>query len=173
MRAPGPRIVLFTGDGKGKTTAAYGMALRFLGHGKRVLIARFCKNLPSGETIALAGFPGLAILDSARGMPPPPGHPDYPEHIEAAEALFAAAAARSPGYDCILLDEICVAVNRRLLPEDRAVAFLKSLTPGQTAVLTGRAAGVGLLALADTASEALCLKHGYRNGIAAQAGVER
>ncbi len=172
MHPPAPRIVLFTGDGKGKTTAAYGMALRFLGHGKRVLIARFCKNAPSGETTALAGVANLAILDSTRGMTPPPDHPDYPEHVKAAETLFADAVARSRNYDFILLDEICGAVRKNLLPEDKIVAFLESLAPDQTVALTGRAASVGLLALADTASESLCLKHGYRKGITAQAGVE-
>lgn len=167
-----PRILVFTGDGKGKTTAALGMAWRFLGHGKSVLLVRFCKNRPSGETLALAAYPGALILNSTRGMTPPPDHPDYPEHREAARSLLAEAAGAAAKFDLVVFDEVCGAIKRGLLEEASVLAFLDTLASFQTLACTGRGASLGLLARADTASDIIPLKHAYGKGIPAQEGVE-
>ena len=166
------RIFLFTGQGKGKTTAALGMALRFLARDRKVLLVRFCKNRPSGETAALERFPTVRIIGSSHGMTPDRSHPGFPDHAAAAKTLFAAAVELAPGFDFLILDEICCATARGLVDEKAVTAFLDSLRPDQAAALTGRDAGLALLAAADTASETLCLKHAYARGVDAQEGAE-
>ncbi len=167
------RILVITGPGKGKTTAALGIVLRSLGHGKKTLLTRFTKAAPSGELDILSKLPGLTILSGDCGMTPPREHPDYPRHAAAAQFLFAKTRAAAADYECIVMDEICGAVGKDLLREDEVVAFLDTLSPDQIAVLTGRGAGLRLIAAADTVSEISCLKHGYWRGFQAQEGVER
>ncbi len=140
--------------------------------GKRVLLARFCKNKSSGELTVLSRFSNLTILSSTHGMTPPPDHPEFSSHVAAAEALFQEVKAIAATFDMVMLDEVCGAAARGLVNEEELIAFLASLTSKQTAVLTGRGAGVRLLAVADTVSEILSLKHGYQSGITAQEGVE-
>ncbi len=166
------RILIVTGPGKGKTTAALGIVLRGLATGGKVLLARFTKAAHSGELDILGSLPGMTILSSSRGMTPPAGHPDYPRHVAAARDLFERTRAAAPDHRFIVLDEICGVVARGMLAEDEVAAFLAGLRGDQTAVLTGRGAGPGLIAIADTVSEILCLKHGYARGIEAQRGVE-
>ena len=166
------RILVITGPGKGKTTSAMGIILRSLAHGRRTLLARFAKTFHSGELAVLENMPGLTILAGDRGMTPPPSHPDYPLHVAAARELFSRVAERAGDADTIVLDEICGITSRGMIDEAEVVAFLKGLRPGQAAVLTGRGAGLDLLAAADTVSEVQNLKHGYARGIAAQPGVE-
>lgn len=169
---PKARVVVVTGPGKGKTTGALGMVLRALGHGKRVLLVRFCKAVFSGELAILAELDGVTVHSGPRGMTPPPDHPDFPQHVRCARDLFAQAVLDAPGFDMIVLDEICGAAARGLVDEEDVVRFLEGLRPEQTAVLTGRDAGLRLIAAADTVSDIQCLKHGFRRGITAQEGVE-
>ncbi|MCL2000234.1 MAG: cob(I)yrinic acid a,c-diamide adenosyltransferase, partial [Planctomycetes bacterium] len=86
--------------------------------------------------------------------------------------LFTETRRAAPDSDCLILDEICGVTARDMIPESEVVDFLASLRGGQTAVLTGRGAGPGLIAAADTVSEILCLKHCFREGIEARKGVE-
>lgn len=166
------RVLVVTGPGKGKTTSAMGVVLRSLGHGKKVLLARFAKTSRSGELEILSRLEGLAILAGDRGMTPPRTHPDYPKHVAAARDLFARTREAAPGYDLLVLDEICGITSRNMLAEDEVTAFLAGLRPDQAAVLTGRGAGLKLLAAADTVSEIGCLKHCYACGVKAQEGME-
>ncbi len=170
------RILVLTGEGKGKTTSALGMLLRALGHGRKALLVRFCKAAPSGELAALGRFAEsgeFAIHSGDCGMTPPRDHPDFPRHAAAARRLFAIARAAAPGYGMIVLDEICGAVSRGLLEEGDVIAFLGSLGPEQAVILTGRDAGARILAAADTVSEIRCVKHGHAQGIPAWDGIER
>lgn len=166
------RILVITGPGKGKTTAALGMILRTNARGGRTLLTRFAKVTHSGELDILGRLDGVTIFNGDRGMTPPPTHPDFPLHVAAARELFARTVAAAPDHDMIAMDEICGIVSRGMLDEDRVVDFLRGLRPDQTAVLTGRGAGMKLIAVADTVSEIQCLKHGYTRGITAQKGVE-
>lgn len=167
-----PRILLFTGNGKGKTTAALGVILRSLSYGKRALLVRFAKARHSGELTILEKLPGMKILNSRVGMTPPEGDPSYPDHEAAAEELFREAERLAPEYDLIVLDEVCGLASRGVLDEQRVAGFLATLSPDQTAVLTGRGADPALIAAADTVSEILCVKHAYARGISAQEGIE-
>ncbi|MCC8189228.1 MAG: cob(I)yrinic acid a,c-diamide adenosyltransferase [Planctomycetes bacterium] len=166
------RILVFTGPGKGKTTAAIGMAVRFVGHGRRVLFVRFAKTRPSGEVQVLSSLPGVTLLAGDCGMSPPPDHPDFPRHQTAARRLFVAAQAQAGTNDLLVLDELCGITARGMVAETEVVSFLARLRADQTAVLTGRGAGTALIAAADTVSSIESVKHAYHRGIAAQPGIE-
>ena len=169
------RTLIFTGEGKGKTTAAFGMALRAAGHGQKVFILQFLKsNAESGELLACSHLPQIEVVQMGRGFVPPPDHPAFASHREvAAQALASANQAVASGkYDLIILDEICGAIARGLIDEDAVIALLGA--PARTAciVLTGRHASERLIGQADTVTEMRCLRHGYAQGIPAQEGVE-
>lgn len=168
------RVLLFTGEGKGKTTAALGMALRAVGHGQRVLILQFIKADSSvGEIAALREMNGIEIIQTGRGFLPPSTNPAFAEHREAAERGLSLAeeAIGSGEYDLVVLDEICVAVAKGLLHEEDVVRAI-SINRPVTLVLTGRNAGERLISMADTVSEMRCIKHGLKNGWKKQTGVE-
>ena len=172
---PDVRILVFTGDGKGKTTAALGMALRAAGHGLPVAIVQFIKaDGTVGEIQAMARLPGVTIVQTGRGFLPKPGDPALTAHqaaaregLDQARRIVAAGQAR-----LVILDEICVAVARGLLDEADVLAVLRQAPAGTCIVLTGRGASESLLAAADTVTEMREVKHGLQRGIAAQAGVE-
>jgi cob(I)alamin adenosyltransferase len=169
------RILIFTGDGKGKTTAALGMALRASGHGMRVLILQFIKaNEAVGELTALKKFPGVEIIQTGRGFVPSATDPDFPEHRQAAyQGLeMAAKALRSKKYDLMILDEICTAMDKGLILEDQIMELMEEGGEVSCLVLTGRGATQRLIAEADTVTEMRSLKHGLCEGITAQKGVE-
>ncbi len=166
------RIIVITGPGKGKTTSAMGVVLRCLACGKSILLARFTKVANSGELDILRDLPGLDIMSGAYGMTPPKEHPDYPKHAAAARELFAKTCSVAPQYDALVLDEICGVTEKGMVTEEDVVRFLSNLRSDQTVVLTGRGAGLGLIAVADTVSEVQDVKHGFRKGIVAQEGVE-
>ena len=169
------RILIFTGDGKGKTTAALGMALRAHGHGIPVAIIQFVKSdVKTGEFAVLSRLPGVEIFVTGRGFVPPETDPLFADHRRAAaEGLrIASEAACSGRYGLVILDEGCYAVARNLISEDFVLRLLKEAAPGVTIVLTGRGATQGLIAAADTVSEIRCVKHGFDTGRTAQIGVE-
>jgi cob(I)alamin adenosyltransferase len=169
------RVLLFTGDGKGKTTAALGMVLRAAGHGLRTLVLQFIKNdSTSGEIAALERFDGVELRQCGLGFIPPETHPEFAAHkSKAQEALRLAEEAMAGGrYDLIVLDEVCVAVAKGLIDEDRVIELVKLTPEGSRLALTGRGATERLIALADTATEMRCIKHGLLDGRIAQEGVE-
>ncbi len=169
------RILIFTGDGKGKTTAALGMALRASGHGMRTLILQFMKADDTvGELAGLRYLPRVEVIQMGRGFVPSPTSPAFPEHRQAAfHALEKAAEAlRSKKYDLMILDEICTAMDKGLITEDQIMNLLEESGELSCLVLTGRGASQRLIAEADTVTEMRNLKHGLSQGIGAQKGVE-
>ena len=171
-----PRILLFTGDGKGKTTAALGMALRAAGHGMRVLVLQFVKqDAATGEMAAIESIENIDIVQTGRGFVPAPEDPQYAEHRKAAQAGFARAveAVLSGKYTLVVLDEICPAVARGLVSEKDVLELLDRLAGEMIVVLTGRDATPGLVDRADTVSEIRCTKHAFQSGRPSQKGVER
>jgi len=171
-----PRILLFTGDGKGKTTAAFGIALRAVGHGLPTLIVQFIKaRAATGEWTALRSLAGVEVRQTGLGfVPRSDDAPQFAAHRQAAaEGLRAVAEAMASGrYRVVILDEVCTAVARGLLDEASVIAALRQAPADGVIVLTGRGATPGLIALADTATEMRCIKHGFDAGIQAQPGVE-
>lgn len=169
------RVLIFTGDGKGKTTAALGMALRAAGHDMRVLIIQFIKKRKdTGEISAVENLPNIEIVQTGLGFVPPAGSESFGKHKGAAEAgLIRAAKALTTGaWDVIVLDEICGAVGAGLLEETEVIAILQKASSKTIIVLTGRNATQGLIDIADTVTEMRCIKHGFQTGWDAQKGVE-
>lgn len=168
------RILIFTGDGKGKTTAAMGTALRAVSHGKRVFIVQFVKNSPSGEIDLLKTFENVKAVQAGAGFLPEEDSPEFKKHIDAAQdgLRIAEQAIDSGQYDLFLLDEICFAVSKGLLDEEAVAEIISKADSSKTLLLTGRNASDKLIEIADTVSEVKCVKHGYDKGIQAQKGVE-
>lgn len=172
---PAPRILVFTGDGKGKTTAALGMAVRAVGHRLPTLIVQFIKSDAStGELAAMEALPCVDIRQMGLGFVPPADSPTFAAHREAAlHGLRAASEALASGkYRMAILDEICTAVAKNLVSEEAVIAAVKRAAPDSIVVLTGRRACRALIDLADTVTEMRCVKHGYERGRKAQEGVE-
>lgn len=169
------RVLLFTGDGKGKTTAALGMALRASGHGLRTLALQFIKSdSKSGEIAALKCCAGVEVRQCGLGFVPQESDPEFADHRAAAQKALALAEESLAGgkYDLIVLDEICVAVAKGLIEEARVVEIMKRTPAGVRLVLTGRGATERLIAHADTVTEMRCVRHGLQSGRTAQEGVE-
>lgn len=144
------RILVFSGDGKGKTTAALGMAARAAGHGMPVLILQFIKaDATTGELAAFAMLPTVTMIQTGKGFVPSPDRPEYASHRAAAEVGLSqtAEAITSRRYALVVLDEICTAVDRGLLAEEAVVAVVKRAPTGMVIVLTGRGATDGLMQL--------------------------
>jgi cob(I)alamin adenosyltransferase len=169
------RILIFTGDGKGKTTAALGMALRAYGHDIPVAIIQFVKSdVKTGEFAAINRLSGVDLFVTGRGFVPPKTDPGFKEHRRAAEEglRIATEAACSGRYGLVILDEVCFAVARKLIAEEFVLRLLKEAAPGVSIVLTGRGATEGLIAAADTVSDIRCVKHAFDAGWKATKGVE-
>ena len=167
-------IILHTGTGKGKSTAAFGLVLRCLGHGMRVGIVQFVKGAWStGERTVLARFPDLVTM-RAMGEGFTWETQDRARDIAAARAAWALAKAMiaDPGYRLVLLDELNIVLRYDYLPVEEVVAVLKSKPRDLHVVVTGRNAKPELIEIADLVTEMKLVKHPFRAGVKAQAGIE-
>jgi cob(I)alamin adenosyltransferase len=166
-------ILLFTGNGKGKTTAALGMALRAVGHGLHVRMLQFLKaDTDTGECLAAPRLGPLFSLETL-GCGFVPG-PWSAADIRAARNAWAAAceALRDPAWNLVILDEVTYCIREGVLSADQVVCALRQRPPGQHVVLTGRAAPQALIDAADLVTEMQAIKHPYDAGVRAQPGVE-
>jgi cob(I)alamin adenosyltransferase len=173
--APAARgyVQVYTGEGKGKTTAAFGLALRAAGHGKRVYIGQFMKGQPSGEVAALDHHPQITVEQF--GSPGCIGRDEViPGHrSDASGGLARASAALTSGdYDLVVLDELDVAVWFDLLSERDCAELIEARPALVELVITGRSAPRTVLERADLVTEMREVKHYYRRGVAARAGIE-
>jgi cob(I)alamin adenosyltransferase len=169
------RILVFTGDGKGKTTAALGMVVRAVGHGMRVCVIQFIKNDPrTGERMALSLLPHVEFLQMGLGFVPAEDHEEFDAHRWAVRAGLKMAAERLETNTCglIVLDEICTACALNLITEEEVLRLIKNSPPEVIWVLTGRGAPEALIKIADTVTVMECRKHGLQAGINAGEGVE-
>ena len=170
------RILLFTGNGKGKSTAAFGMMARALGHSMKASVIQFVKSDNSvGEQKFFSRIEGVEWEQFGEGfLPRDPASPDMePHRLAARKGLEAALAALlSPDYDVVLLDELCFALSRNLIPLEPIIEALLSREDGKIVIITGRDAPEALIAAADTVTEMTMIKHGYEQGIPAMKGVE-
>lgn len=171
-----PRILILTGDGKGKTTSAFGMALRALGRGWRVAVVQFIKHEGSGgEVVALRRFPEAEVICSGLGFTPKRADsPQWTRHEAAAKEGWRQARRllQDPAVGLVVLDEIFYPVRFGMIDADELAACLQELPEGKVAVLTGRNAPERLLRVADTVSQIECVKHALQSGVAAQEGFE-
>ena len=176
IRRPNSRglVLVHTGNGKGKTTAAFGQALRAVGQGLRVCVIQFMKGRKYGEFLAAERYPPnltihLSGLDSFVMRDKP-----APVDIELArKGLDMAREAVSSGnYDMVILDEINVAVDFKLIPLEEVINLIRNKPAALDLVLTGRYAAPEIMELADTVSEVREIKHHYNAGIKDRAGIE-
>lgn len=168
-------ILVFTGDGKGKTTAALGMAMRALGHGQSVLFVQFVKSDTfSGEQVAANRLEGLELMQTGLGFVPTQDHPSFGEHVSAArQGMEICAEAIAHGlYDMVVMDEICVAVSKGLIDGETVARVLEDAPDQITVVLTGRNAPEWLIGRADTVTTMQCIKHALGSGVGARKGIE-
>jgi cob(I)alamin adenosyltransferase len=169
-------VMVFTGDGKGKTTAALGMGMRAWGQGKKVLVLQFIKgSWPSGELEAAARLgENFVIRQFGKGFTFSGGGAARAEHEAAARAALEAAFAELDRgrADMLILDEILYALKLQLIDLDAALALLDRKPEGMHLVLTGRGAPPEITARADLVTEMKAVKHHYASGIRAQEGVE-
>lgn len=165
--------MVYTGDGKGKTTAAVGQALRALGHGYRVYMIHFMKGRDYGEFLAAEKLPRLTVDRAGRDQFVKRDDPD-PVDVELARDGFARAAKaiNSGEYDLVVLDEINVAVDYGLIPEADLWRLLEQRRPDVDLILTGRGALPELVKRADMVSEVLMIKHHYNSGVTQRKGIE-
>lgn len=160
-------IIVFTGNGKGKTTAAMGCALRMISHGKRVAMVQFFKKETRdsglGTRFKTWGFGGGFTWKTARK-----------ENAKSVRRAWKKCAEllRSPKYHLVILDEIHIALRYKLLKVSDVARALKRKQPGQHVILTGRGAPQPILRLADLVTEMRCVKHPFRRGVPAQPGIE-
>jgi cob(I)alamin adenosyltransferase len=169
------RILLFTGDGKGKTTAALGMALRAAGHGMKSLVVQFVKSdKETGELASVEDIPEIKIVQTGKGFVPDTETAEFQIHKQCAESgLWTVQEALMTGtYQLVILDEICIAVSKNLLNEQQVLGVIEQAHANTIIVMTGRNASQGLVDVADTVTEMKCVKHGHRQNIQAQQGVE-
>jgi len=172
-------VQIFTGDGKGKTSAALGVVLRALGHGLRVYIAYFMKgnysygDYPCSECNILVKLPNVTVASSGQK-----GFVDRenikPEERERAKQALAAAreAMLSGSYDLVVLDEVNLAAAWKLVELDEVIKLIGDRPRNVDLILTGRQADAKLIKVADLVTEMLKIKHLHDEGIMARRGID-
>ena len=168
-------IQIYTGDGKGKTTAALGQCFRAAGHGLKSLILFFMKgNIEYGELRSADYMNGLiTVLQCGRADFVSKENPD-PIDVQMAQDGFAKAreAAASEAYDILVLDELNVALDFKLLALDEVLKFIDSWPKERELIITGRYCPEEVLARGDLVSEMKEVEHYYKRGIEARKGFE-
>jgi cob(I)alamin adenosyltransferase len=167
-------IQVYTGDGKGKTTAALGLALRASGHGLRVEIVQFLKGWPGyGELAGVTQLPTVAIHPFGRSGWIDPAQPEPEDYARASRALdYAREVVTSGQADIVVLDEIDVALDYGLLELEQVLALLDSKPSAVELILTGRNAHPEIVKRADLVTEMRKVKHPYDRGLGARKGIE-
>ncbi|MGA7107583.1 MAG: cob(I)yrinic acid a,c-diamide adenosyltransferase [Terracidiphilus sp.] len=169
-------VLINTGPGKGKTTAALGTAMRAVGNGMRVLVLQFLKgSWHYGELDAVLPFGDNFVLKQmGRGFVKVGGAETDPEDIRLVEAAWAEAreAILSGEWDLVVLDEINYAISYGMLAPENVAETLRTRPEMVHVILTGRNAHPLLIELADTVTEMREVKHAYQKGILAQRGIE-
>jgi cob(I)alamin adenosyltransferase len=167
-------VIVHTGTGKGKSTAAFGMVMRCIGHGMRVGIVQFVKGVwGTGERVVLERFPEL-VTCRAMGECFTWETRDRARDIAAAQSAWEMAKAMiaDPSYRLILLDELNIVLRYDYLPVEEVVATLTAKPRELHVVVTGRNAKPELIEIADLVTEMTMVKHPFRSGVKAQQGIE-
>jgi cob(I)alamin adenosyltransferase len=167
-------LIVHTGTGKGKSTAAFGLALRMLGRGKRIGVVQFIKGAwHSAERDALERF-GDRVSWHSMGEGFTWETQDLARDIAAAERAWGKARElmADPSFALVILDELNIALRYDYLPLDTVIATLKARRPDLHVIVTGRNAKPALVQAADLVTEMTLVKHHFAAGVKAQAGIE-
>ena len=167
-------VQIFTGDGKGKTSAAVGAVIRALGHGLKVYIVFFMKgDYPYGERSILSQLPNVTMESFGSKEFIDPANIKPEEREQAKRALAAAREAVFSGsYDLVVLDEVNLAVAFNLVKLEEVLRLIEDKPEGVELILTGRRADSELVKSADLVTEMLKIKHPYDEGVAGRMGIE-
>ena len=167
-------IMVHTGKGKGKSTAAMGLAMRCIGHGLKVGIVQFVKGVwQTGERAVLDDYPNLVTI-KAMGEGFTWDTQDRQRDLAAAAAAWAMVKAMmaDPAYHMVIADELNIVLRYNYLPIDDIIATLKAKRADLHVVVTGRNAKPELIEIADLVTEMTQIKHPFRSGVKAQIGIE-
>ena len=167
-------LIVHTGKGKGKSTAAFGMVFRAIGHGYRVGVVQFVKGAwGTGERDVLENFPELVTI-KAMGEGFTWDTADRQRDIAAARKAWETAKEMiaDPAYKMVLLDELNIVLRYDYLPLDEVLEVLKNKPRDTHVIVTGRNAKDELIEIADLVTEMTEIKHPFRSGVKAQAGIE-
>ena len=167
-------IQIYTGNGKGKTTAALGLALRAVGHGFKVIMIQFMKGkINYGELESAKLLPNFIIEQYGRPDFVNPENPDKIDIDLAKQALKRAKEIiKSQKYDMVILDEINIAISFGLIEVDEVIDIIKQTPQKTELILTGRNAPQELEKYADLISEVREIKHHFQKGVSARKGIE-
>lgn len=168
-------VILYTGEGKGKTTAALGLVLRAVGYKKKCLIIQFGKAWFTGELVGIKSLPNVKIIQGGKGFLDILGSKvSKKDHISAAAEAFELLykEAISGSWDIVVADEIVGAVASGVLPLSKAVKLIKDKPIGVDLVLTGHHASKKLIEMADLVTEMKEVKHPFQKGILAKKGID-
>ena len=166
-------VQVYTGDGKGKTTAALGLGLRAVGAGLKVYMIQFMKGGISSELKSIANIPSFEILPYGLNTFVSKNNPKTDDLYLAKKGLdYSKEIINSGKYNVVILDEINVAVNFNLVPLDDVLDIVKNKPKNLELILTGRYAPKELIDLADVVTEMKEIKHVYQKGILARKGID-
>lgn len=170
-------IHIYYGDGKGKTTAAVGLAVRCAGRGNKVLLVQFLKSRDSGELYSLAKLPDIEVMRGKESkkftfqMNEEEKHALLIEHNKMFEQVLA--KIKNGGYSLLILDEVIGALNAKVFEMPKLIEFLRHKPENLEVVLTGRNPAPELVEIADYVSEMRKVKHPMDKGIMAREGIEK
>lgn len=170
-------VHIYTGDGKGKTTAALGLGIRACGRGLKVLMVQFLKGTPTGEMYSLKALEPGFMLHRGTATKKFTWEMNVEEKAQTEaeqQSIFkyAVDAVAGSGWDLLILDEVLGAISSGMLDKAAVVEFIKGKPENLELVLTGRGATPELIELADYVSEIKALKHPANNGISGRKGIE-
>ena len=167
------RVIVNTGDGKGKTTAAFGAALRAAGHGQRTAVVQFIKGPWSyGERKALAKVENIEVIRIGSGFTWLAEDPAEPRALAEQAWALAKELALSDKYELLILDEINYAIDEGYVAVADVLALLDDKPQRLSVMMTGRNAPPELIDAADTVTEMRCVKHAFEQGVPAGRGIE-
>ncbi len=166
-------LLVITGPGKGKTTSAFGCALRAHGHGFKIAIVQFMKGRIYGELDTLRSLSRVEVWQYGRVAFVDPKNPDPKDRELARQGMDKAwEIVRGGAHDLLILDEINVVADFGLVPVEEVLELAKARPKWMDMIWTGRGAPAAMVELADTVSEVREIKHHYRKGIESRAGME-
>ena len=167
-------VQIYTGDGKGKTSAAFGLALRAIGRGLKVYVIQFIKGgFDYGELYVVDKLPNLTLKAFGRGSfitEKPPGKRDF--QLAEKALTLAEGIIKCGEYDIVILDEINVALSLKLVKIERVLELIKNKPRHVELVLTGRCAPDEIIEAADLVTEMREIKHPFNKGFQARKGIE-
>ena len=170
-------IHIYTGDGKGKTTAAVGLGLRAWGRGMKVLMVQFLKGLESGEQIAINKLGPDFVINHGESFKKFTWDMDeeelcYASNIQKGQLDYARKEVETGSWDILILDEIMAAITNKMIPLESVIEFVENKPEHLELVLTGRDAPNELIELADYVTKLQEIKHPMYKGIPARKGIE-